>query len=146
MPTSIDDKRLHANFWKFIISALAAVLQGHYWQHCPSCFKISKRTNSTNTCRYCYPKDINDLTKLDKKGVVIKRPVGHQYINSFNDIILQTFRCNHDIQILIGGVEMSEVIFYCTKYTTKPQQDAYCTVALALASFRRRQEREKAIA
>ena len=41
---------------------------------------------------------------------------------------------------------MSDVIFYCTKYTTKPQQDVYCSVALALASFRRRQEREKAIA
>ena len=39
---------------------------------------------------------------------------------------------------------MSEVIYYCTKYTTKDQQDAYCSVALALSSYRRRLEREKA--
>jgi len=146
MPPSIDDKRLPENYSKFIISALAAVFQGHYWQHCPSCFKFSKRTNSSKTCRYCYPKDRIQETTQDKKGIVIKRLLGHEYINSFNDVILQTFRCNHDIQILIGGVEMSEVIYYCTKYTTKPQQEAYCSVALALASYRRRLERERATA
>ena len=43
MPPSLDDKRLPENYSKFIISALAAVLQGHYWQHCPSCFKIFKK-------------------------------------------------------------------------------------------------------
>jgi len=146
MPPSLDDKRLPENYSKFIISALAAVLQGHYWQHCPSCFKFSKRTNSSKTCRYCYPKDRIEETTQEKKGIVIKRLLGHEYINSYNDVILQTFRCNHDIQILIGGVEMSEVIFYCTKYTTKPQQEAYCSVALALAAYRRRLERERAIA
>jgi len=144
MPPSPDDARLNKKYSNYIISALAAVLQGHYWQHCPSCFKFSKRTNSGNSCRYCYPKDRINSTTVDKKGILLERHLGHEYINSFNDIILQTFRCNHDIQILIGGMEMSEVIFYCTKYTTKPQQDAYCSVALALASYRRRLEREKA--
>jgi hypothetical protein len=144
MPPSLDDIRLSPEYTKYIISALAAVFQGHYWQHCPSCFKFSRRTNSNNTCRYAYPKDRVNETSLDKKGIILKRLLGQEYINSFNDVILQTFRCNHDIQILIGGVQMSEVIYYCTKYTTKPQQDAYCSVALALASYRRRLEREKA--
>jgi hypothetical protein len=144
MPPNFDDSRLTKEYKNFIISALAAVFQGHYWQHCPSCFKFSKRTNSGNSCRYCYPKERISSTKIEKKGILLERQLGHEYINSFNEIIIQTFRCNHDIQILIGGVEMSEVIFYCTKYTTKPQQDAYCSVALALASYRRRLEREKA--
>jgi len=146
MPPSSDDSRLTENYTNYIISALAAVLQGHYWQHCPSCFKFSKRTNSGNSCRYCYPKDRVIKTIVDKKGISLVRFLGHEYINSFNDILLQTFRCNHDIQILIGGVEMSEAIYYCTKYTTKPQQEAYCSVALALSSYRRRLEREKAAA
>ena len=144
MPPSLDDIRLSPDYNRYIISALAAVFQGHYWQHCPSCLKFSRRTNSSNTCRYAYPKDRVENTSLDKKGIVLKRLLGQEYINSFNDVILQTFRCNHDIQILVGGVQMSEVIYYCTKYTTKPQQDAYCSVALALASYRRRLEREKA--
>ena len=144
MPPSLDDKRLSPEYLKFIISALAAVFQGHYWQHCPSCFKFSKRTNSSNTCRYAYPKDRVETTKLVKKGIDLKRLLGHEYINSYNDVILLTFRCNHDLQILIGGVEMSDAIFYSTKYVTKRQQEVYCTVALALASFRRRIEREKA--
>ena len=129
MPPSVDDKRLSKEYMDYIISALAAVFQGHYWQHCPACFKFSKRTNSSKTCRYAYPKDRVNETKLDKKGIILKRLLGHEYINSFNNVILQTFRCNHDIQILVGGIQMSEVIYYCTKYTTKDQQDAYCSVA-----------------
>ena len=144
MPPSLDDKRLSPEYLKFIISALAAVFQGHYWQHCPSCFKFSKRTSSCNTCRYAYPKDRVDTTNIVKKGIDLKRLLGHEYINSFNDVILQTFRCNHDLQILIGGVEMSDAMFYSTKYITKPQQEVYCSAALALASYRRRLEREKA--
>jgi hypothetical protein len=46
MPPSVDDKRLSKEYMDYIISALAAVFQGHYWQHCPACFKFSKRTNS----------------------------------------------------------------------------------------------------
>ena len=146
MPPSLDDGRLPVEYSTFIISALAAVFQGHYWQHCPSCFKFSKRTNSSKTCRYAYPKDRVSETNQDKKGIVLKRLLGHEYINSFNDVMLQTFRCNHDIQILIGGVEMAEVMLYCTKYTTKPQHEAYSSTALAVASYRRRLEREKAAA
>jgi len=73
MPPSIDDKRLPENYTKFILSALAAVLQGHYWQHCPSCFKFSKRTNSSKTCRYCYPKDRIEETSHEKKRNTYKK-------------------------------------------------------------------------
>lgn len=67
MLPSPDDARLSTEYLNYIISALAAVLQGHYWQHCPSCFKFSKRTNSSTSCRYCYPKDRVPNTIIDKK-------------------------------------------------------------------------------
>jgi len=113
MSPSFNDNRLPCEYSKYIISALAAVIQGYYWQPCP-CLASSRRTNSSNTSRYCYPKDRNCNTKLGRKGILLESLLGHEYINSFNNIILQTFRCNHDIQIFLGGVEMSEVIYYCT--------------------------------
>lgn len=72
MPSSLDDSRLTDEYKTYIISALAAVFQGHYWQHCPSCFKFSKRTNNGNSCRYCYPKDRVRNTTIDKKGVLLQ--------------------------------------------------------------------------
>ncbi|ETV70252.1 hypothetical protein H257_14154 [Aphanomyces astaci] len=64
-----------------------------------------------------------------------KRKLGEEYINGYSDGILRAFKCNHDIQIMIGGAEMAERIYYTCKYTTKNQQKVECRTALALAAF-----------
>ncbi|ETN08494.1 hypothetical protein PPTG_23023 [Phytophthora nicotianae INRA-310] len=35
---------------------------------------------------------------------------------------MATFKCNHDIQVLLGGIDTTERIHYCCKYIAKPQK------------------------
>ena len=51
-------------------------------------------------------------------------------------------KCNHDIQILVGGYDATDRIYYTFKYVTKQQKQTDCSVALALAAFDRRLQRE----
>jgi hypothetical protein len=54
---------------------------------------------------------------------------------------MASFKCNHDIQVLIGGKDTADRIHYCTKYVTKQQRRLDSVVVMALAAFRRSQER-----
>jgi len=59
---------------------------------------------------------------------------------------MRAFRCNHNVQVLIGGSEMAERMYYACKYTTKDQYKVeWCTIAFTLAGFETRLFREKAI-
>jgi hypothetical protein len=75
---------------------------------------------------------------LGSSAIQLKRLLGHEYVNGFNPVIMRSFKCNHDIQIMIGGSEMAERMYYACKYTTKDQQKVECKIALALAGFERR--------
>lgn len=128
----------------FIVSMLVFLLQMHWWHHCASCFKQSRSTNGAhNVCRYQFPQKQCNEQAILPSSIQLLRPVGHEYINGYNSTIMQTFRCNHDIQILIGGSEMAERMYYACKYTTKDQQKVECKIALALANFERRNDRNK---
>jgi hypothetical protein len=74
----------------------------------------------------------------------MKRTLGHEYINGYNPTIMAMFKCNHDVQILFGGKDAINRIYYCFKYVTKPQRQIDSITAVALASFQRRQVKEAA--
>jgi hypothetical protein len=82
-------------------------------------------------------------TKFDLSGINLKRNVAHEYVNRNNYEIMAVFKCNHNIQFLLGGKDASDRIHYCTKYVTKQQKRLDSVVLMALAAYRRRQERER---
>ncbi|OWZ15365.1 hypothetical protein PHMEG_00011005 [Phytophthora megakarya] len=53
------------------------------------------------------------------------------------------YKSNHDIQVLIGGLETLLRIYYTTKYVTKKQSLVDSVTAVALAAFKRRELREQ---
>jgi hypothetical protein len=73
-----------------------------------------------------------------KGAVVLKRGPGQEYVNGYNAVIMATFKCNHDIQIIFGGKDARNKIYYCCKYVAKSQKFMDCTSAVALASHQRR--------
>jgi hypothetical protein len=52
------------------------------------------------------------------------------------------FKCNHDVQVLFGGKDAINRIYYCCKYVTKHQRQIDSATTVALASFQRRQAKE----
>jgi hypothetical protein len=75
--------------------------------------------------------------------VELSRKLGHKYINGFNYEIMATFRCNLDIQVLLGDSDVTDRIYYCCKYVTKNQKRLDAQVAVAVGALKRRQEREQ---
>ncbi|KAG6941517.1 hypothetical protein JG688_00018629 [Phytophthora aleatoria] len=55
-------------------------------------------------------------------SVELSRTLGHEFINGFNYEIMATFRCNHDIQVLLGGSDVADRIHYRSKYITYQQK------------------------
>ncbi|KAG6972170.1 hypothetical protein JG688_00004118, partial [Phytophthora aleatoria] len=51
----------------------------------------------------------------------MKRTLGHEIINDFNYELMATFKCNNDIQILLGGSDVADCVHYCCKYVAKQQ-------------------------
>ncbi|OWZ03183.1 hypothetical protein PHMEG_00025128 [Phytophthora megakarya] len=63
-------------------------------------------------------------------------------MNGFNYELMAAFKCNHDIQILLGGSGVTDRIYYCCKYITKQQKQVDSQVAVAVAALDRRRQRE----
>lgn len=79
--------------------------------------------------RYGFPRDIRHKTEIvsfpleDHTSLIklcLKRALGNEYINNFNDVVMTLFRTNQDVRFMIGS---SEETFYAMKYATKPQKD-----------------------
>ncbi|KAH9106593.1 hypothetical protein AeMF1_017846 [Aphanomyces euteiches] len=143
MPFGPNETRLPKETVLFVVATLASVLQVHWWSHCSSCFKQSRNTRAANMCRYLFPRERVENGHIGTSAILLMRKHGEEYINGYSDVILRAFKCNHDIQILIGGDEMAERIYYACKYTTKDQQKVECRTALALAAFDIRTQRER---
>ena len=72
---------------------LALLKQYHHWRHVPSCFKISLYVLK-NACRYRFPRKCEQESTIDididgNATILLKRIVGSEYINSYNEILLQ---------------------------------------------------------
>ncbi|RQM13120.1 hypothetical protein B5M09_013961, partial [Aphanomyces astaci] len=122
MPFGPNETRLPAETVLFVIATLASVLQVHWWSHCSSCFKQSRNTRGAQMCRYLFPRARVVVGRIGTSAILLVRKLDEEYINGYSDVILRAVKCNHDIQIMIGGAEMAERIYYACKYTTKDQQ------------------------
>ncbi|POM79601.1 Hypothetical protein PHPALM_2682, partial [Phytophthora palmivora] len=143
-PPSPSDGRSSKEAQDYMVSALAVLLNQHLWCHTTSCFKTSGVTPSDKYCRYRFPRPHVDNTSFEQCGVELKRTLGHEFMNGYNYELMATFKCNQDIQILLGGVDVTDRIRYCCKYITKPQRRLDSQAAVAVAALNRRQQRESA--
>jgi hypothetical protein len=142
-PPSPSDNRLTRASLNYMVSALAVQLNQHLWNHTMSCFKQSRATTNDTYCRYSFPRDRLENTTFNLSGVAVGRPLGHEFMNGFNYDIMATFRCNHDIQVLLGGQDVADRIHYCCKYVTKQQNPIDSQVAVAVGALKRRQDLEE---
>ncbi|KAF1791600.1 hypothetical protein GQ600_25179 [Phytophthora cactorum] len=76
-------------------------------------------SNNTNAslCRYRFPRG-----RVDTMSSGRQRTLGHEIMNGFNYELMATFKCNNDIQILLGGSDVANCMQYCCKYVTKQQK------------------------
>lgn len=58
-------------------------------------------------CRYRFPRPRVPLTHMSSNGIEIARALGHEFINGYNSVIMLGSKCNHDIQVLLGGSDIS---------------------------------------
>ncbi|KAG6947670.1 hypothetical protein JG688_00015439 [Phytophthora aleatoria] len=72
----------------------------------------SRATEHKSYCRYRFPRDRVEKTTFETSGVELSRKLGHEFINGFNYEIMATFRCNHGIQVLLGGSDVADRIHY----------------------------------
>ncbi|POM71051.1 LOW QUALITY PROTEIN: Hypothetical protein PHPALM_12432 [Phytophthora palmivora] len=115
IPPSPSDGRMSKESLDYMVAVLVLLLNQHWWCHTSSCFKQSKSTASPNLCRYSFPRERVKCTHFDLSGIETKRDLGHEFINGFNYTIMATFKCNHDIQVLLGGRDATDRIYYCYK-------------------------------
>lgn len=71
----------------------------------------------------------------------VARPVHHEYINSYNNVMLALLRSNHDIRFLVGS-GTTDALYYCLKYVTKVQIEVDSVESLLMLSFERRKRKE----
>jgi hypothetical protein len=138
-PPTLDRERMSPEHYAYMLASLVLNFNIHSWTHTTSCFKKSRATTKASACRYGFPRDRAESSCIGGSRVAIKRALAHEYINGYNPIIMTMFKCNHDVQILFGGKDVINRIYYCFKYVTKPQRQIDSTTAVALASFQRRQ-------
>jgi hypothetical protein len=141
LPPSVDDERWAPRAVAFAVSILVFMLNLHWWSHAGSCFKKS-RASSRGQCRYGFPRARIAQTFCSSDGVALERRAPFEFINGFNREMMLAFRSNHDIQVMIGGANALLRIYYATKYVTKMQEQIDSITAVALAAFKRRQQRE----
>jgi hypothetical protein len=141
-PPMVSDNRMGRKWMDYMVSKLVVLLNQHWWCHTSTCFKMSKATVNDSYSRYNFPRSRRVSTTFDLSGVELERPTAHEFINGFNYEVMAGFKCNHDVQVLLGGKDSADRIHYCTKYVRKQQKRLDSVVVMALAAFRRRQERE----
>jgi len=141
LPPSLDDERWAARAVEFAIAMLVFMLNLHWWSHAGSCFK-KNRSSSPGRCRYGFPRARIAQTSCSSEGVALARRAPFEFVNGFNCEIMLAFKSNHDIQVMIGGLNALLRIYYATKYVTKMQEQVDSITAVALAAFKRRQLRE----
>lgn len=126
------------------ITRLVCIYQQHFWHHSKSCFKKSARTPSGKVCRFLFPKRSNNIKSFTGSGnILLKRPVGHEYINSRLKGLDNVFLFNVDIKIFIGGANLgAKSIYYCVKYCTKSQRGYEQFTHLHLSAMQKAIDRE----
>ncbi|KAG6952915.1 hypothetical protein JG687_00012719 [Phytophthora cactorum] len=124
LPPSVSDSKMDRTLLDRLVSALAVLLNQHLWSHTKSCFKQSTTTTNASFCRYHFPRDRADTTSFGPAGVELKRTLGHEFMNGFNDELMATFKCNHDIRILLGGSDVADRIHHWCKREEREKNES----------------------
>jgi hypothetical protein len=139
---SPSDARMSRRSLDYMVSALAVLFNQHLWCHTTSSFKQSRTISNDTYCRYRFPRLRVANSSFGSSGVELRRTLGHEFMNGFNYEIMATFKCNHDVHVLLGGSGVTDRIHYCCKYVTKQQKQVDSQVAVAVAALKRREMRE----
>jgi hypothetical protein len=148
MPQGVRAEDMLPEHVAFLITMSILLLNNHKAKHAKSCFKPSVRTRFLNTrlrvvCRYLIPRMRVSETKFEKGVLLLKRLLGSEYINGYNYVLTLCLRCNHDIQLTLGGMNSAVNITYSFKYHIKLIQSVESRAAIALAALARRRQREQ---
>lgn len=82
--------------------------QKHSWKHVKSCIKNSSLV-SKGHCRYRFPRQPCLVADIDENGNYESvRYLGSEYINDYNDVLLQILKSNMDIRFL--AVQVSRFV------------------------------------
>ncbi|OWZ04148.1 hypothetical protein PHMEG_00023998, partial [Phytophthora megakarya] len=103
-------------------SILVRDTQVHYWNHCKSCFKKTVRTPKGIVCRFLKPEGVQ-LTSTcigTDNRLHLHRPIGCEYVNAFNDVVMTSMKCNHDAQFVLSS-GAKDTAAYIVKYCFKRQ-------------------------
>lgn len=94
------------------------------------------RTPRGTICRFLKPEAVQLEPTLIKDGddVHVHRPIGCEYVNPYNRVIMDSIKCNHDAQfVLSSGAKATAA--YVIKYCFKNQNPVENQAALSLAAF-----------
>ncbi|KAG1694469.1 hypothetical protein DVH05_028660 [Phytophthora capsici] len=111
-------------------------VQVHFWTHAKSCFKITSRTPKGSVCRFFKPHEPSlTPTHVGENGCLkLSRPIGCEYMNPYNPVIMRAFKCNHDVQLVMGSDKRNVAAYVC-KYCMKNQNAVENRIALSIAAF-----------
>ena len=120
------------------LTGILLKVQTHDHNHRKSCFKKSAINFDSNKCRFKFPQSTNNLnTYLNEDGLEIYRPPGCNYLNTYNEQILQCLHCNHDVKLILGNGAVT-MCYYILKYTSKLQQKIENEQNIALMAFNKK--------
>lgn len=94
------------------------------------------RTPRGTVCRFLKPERVHLGPTAIENGdkLVLHRPIGCEYVNAYNRVILETLKCNHDAQFVLS-VGAKSTAAYVIKYCFKHQNPVENQAALSLAAF-----------
>ena len=102
-------------------------------RHNACCYKYG-----SCACRFHFPRKAEEASIALESGQLIirlNRNEGCQWLNNFNSAIALAARCNHDIQVVIGGAEGVSAAYYICDYITKKMQNTYNGIAMIAAAL-----------
>ena len=131
----------------------ALIFNGHLVNHTFTCFKKG------NICRSCIPRTFVPHTYIDKKSgdIKIKHPLGTEYINAYNWVVLLAMPTNHDFRDLMrirlhedetGSIIMNLSVNACyyTIVYLFDKKNSEETSTMQKVTLERRRQREQAAA
>ena len=100
-------------------------------QHSATCYKYWKGpSEQPKECRFGLgPDRFREKTNFDENTGELHMRCLDGLVNNFNATIIETMRCNMDIQFMGSGPSTKAVIYYITDYITKSQLKAHVAYA-----------------
>jgi hypothetical protein len=86
-------------------------------------FRMNRHTHRTNClkngCAARFPRDVHELTSVDRETGAIMMKKGESWINTYNEVMTYVLRCNSDVTSLMSGTAVRAVVAYVTDYVSK---------------------------